>query len=153
MIVSTFRDLESLALTVWKLAGNEGQLCQTAVTWLIINRMRSEERAAGIPDICRHVLDDAVRAEADAAEGAGPPGQGAGSLADPRFCRLLIRILEVLAKDVNDPTDGARFLHRHDTVPDWSRGLEPVALIGAYFFYNCGGSETASQSVETAVCH
>ena len=35
-----------------------------------------------------------------------------------------------------DPTEGARRFHRHDTNPDWAKSLQPKALIGGRFYYS-----------------
>lgn len=151
MLVTTFRDIESLAMTVWQLAGSESQFCQTAVTWLIVNRMASEQNQPDVAGVCRHVLHDAGWSEDGTTGPVSQSGNHGDRLTDPRFCRLLIRVLEVLAKEVNDPTNGARFFHRHDTAPNWSQELEPVALIGAYFFYNVPDPDGRPRGAGTSV--
>lgn len=142
MIATSFSELESLALTVWKLAGNEGRLCQTAMAWLIVNRIATLTCTDQVHDVCQRVLEDGrygLGRPADERDRTASTGQ----LNDPRLCRVAIRILEVLAREAADPIDGATLFHRHDEDPEWSRDLEPVALIGAYFFYHPNGGHIA----------
>lgn len=150
MIVTSFGELESLTITVWKLAGDESRLCQAAVTWLIVNRIAAVTGAEKVGDVCQCVLEDGRYGLARQGSEMAQPGSK-GDLNDPQLCRVAIRILKVLARETADPIDGATLFHRHDEAPEWSRDLEPVALIGAYFFYRQNGGYIAPASVGEAI--
>lgn len=130
MPVKSFEELEEVAVTVWVLAGMDCQLCQSAVAWLIMNRVSDAGGRASIRDICRGVRKEGLLGRRRARADHGP-----WDFSRPRCRRLLIGVMDVILGQVDDPTGGARLFHRHDISPSWACRLEPAAVIGDYIFY------------------
>jgi spore germination cell wall hydrolase CwlJ-like protein len=109
----TLIELTRMAELVRTEAGGECELSRVAVAWAIRNRGMAG--AAAIPR------------DGTEASGAGRDG--------PAFWRALAAVCLVWSGEREDPTHGATRFHRHDELPGWARGREPVALIGSRFYY------------------
>lgn len=134
-------DMQEFARIVWMLAGSDSSEAQTALAWLIVNRMtvaaparpgcgaRSSRYGDGsLAAACNSVLAD------QGAPGNRPRPCEAG-FGDIEFCRTFAVVCRVWNGDLADPTSGAIDFHNHNQNPVWSHKRNPNALIGRHFYY------------------
>lgn len=132
-----------LAETVRWIAAEEPRLAQAAIAFAAINRTQSVEGgegdyagAPGLDTLAGALYGVVSPGESPAIHNAAGFHDGdTGTVPDAAFCRALATVCLALAGDLADPTGGATRFHRHDEMPEWARRREPVALIGAWFFY------------------
>ncbi len=133
-------DMHEFARIVWTLAGSDSPQAQTALAWLIINRMDASGAQPGsgihparygdgsLVAACKSVLAD-QKARGDQ---SGLCDAGFGNI---EFCRAFAVVCRVWNGDLADPTNGAVDFHDHNQNPGWSHERNPSALIGRHFYY------------------
>lgn len=125
----------SVALAVAARAGRESREAQVAAAAAILNCMKMRRRNCPALDssgrCTRAVWRDAEEASARADFG------------DRDFVRALAIVCELIAGEIDDPTDGATHWHAHTEMPGWARHARPSALIGPNFYYRFGPRRTA----------
>ena len=122
-------DMQYFAGIVWLLTGSESVESQTALAWLIVNRLESTQNAdRTLVAACNSVLCD---------EGAEDRGfsQCDTKFGNRDYCRVFSIICRVWNGDQADPTGGAVEFHDHRQNPAWSHQRKASALIGRYFYY------------------
>lgn len=150
-------DLDALSMTLWGEARGEGEEGMRAVAHVIVNRARNKRW----PDTISGVAydddqfscwnDDDVNSEMMPkmlqfynylrAKPKGWQNWYESFKQSPDFKRyesyLEAREIarEVLENQDDDPTNGAVFYHTRSVSPDWARGQQVVARIGAHQFY------------------
>jgi hypothetical protein len=136
-----------LTRALWRIAYGEPELAQSAVAWVIRNRVAQQagERIAfgdapltqitqcAIDEVCEEVIAEAALVLDQAHDRSDGP-DGAESDAT-KFLRLQEVAQRVWQGDFSDPTGGATRCCRHDREPSWRRQLEPKALLGSFLFY------------------
>ena len=122
--------LTCLARTVYFETRGRGEREQTAVAWVVLNRVRDE----GFPDgVCAVIKQG----------GPARPCQfgwwcdGRPDVArDAReYAQALQVATRVLAGEAPDPTGGANMFHIRTVRPDWTRRATLKAKIGAHWFW------------------
>lgn len=127
--MTSFRDLEAMALTVWGEARGEPMAGQVAVAHVIMNRVRDDgPRWPDSPyDVCHQSKQFSWWNNPE-----GPP-----KVQDPEFANIIAVCAGCIAGDFDDPTNGANHylnLKVLDKVPTWYRADKIVALIGGHTF-------------------
>ncbi len=134
-------DMHGFARIVWMLAGSDSSDAQTAMAWLIVNRMaeasnirsRHGDCPAGPGECSLAAACNSVLADQEASiDRLRPCEAGFGNV---EFCRVFSIVCRVWSGDLADPTSGAVDFHGHSENPDWSRDRIPSALIGRHFYY------------------
>ena len=133
-------EMHEFAHIVWTLVGSDSAEAQSAMAWLILNRMQACRAESGCDAVldrfgdgsligaCKSVLPhEAVRNDPKR-----PCEAGFGNI---EFCRVFAVVCRVWNGDLTDPTNGAVDFHDHTQNPDWSYSREPSALIGRHFYY------------------
>ena len=130
-------DAHWMALTMWGEARGSGEEGMRAVGHVIDNRRKSGHHGG-------FATDTVSQAWQFSCWNAGDPNLRAINNIDElphtsreyRLWQAARRIAdEILAGRSTDPTGGALFYHATYVEPRWSRGVEPVALIGNHLFF------------------
>jgi spore germination cell wall hydrolase CwlJ-like protein len=136
-----------LTKTLWRIAHGEPELAQSAVAWVIRNRVAQQAHdlivfgdapltpitQCAIDEVCEEVIAEAALVSdqapdlSDGANGAEPDATS--------FLQLQEVAQRVWRGDFSDPTGGATRCCRHDHEPSWRRRLQPKALLGSFLFY------------------
>lgn len=127
-------DLLALSRRVAADAVCEPEVARAAIAWTLMNRASGAAgylRADGRP---RPACGDGDIRESCLRSGGRLPSACLGVM-DPALCRALATVCLISCRDLADPTRGATHYHHHTEVPDWSRQMTPVALLGSYLFY------------------
>ena len=130
-------DAHWMALTMWGEARGSGEEGMRAVGHVIDNRRRSGRHGGFATDTvseayqfsCWNSGDPNLRAIHNVAALARDSAEYQTWQAARRIAE------EILSGRSADPTDGALFYHTTAVAPFWSRGVEPVALIGNHLFF------------------
>ena len=129
----TASDIDILARTVWGEARGEEFLGQRCVAHVVINRWQADEgqfrKDDTIATAClRHAQFScwtATDPNFEEMQTIGP---------EARSFRIAMRAaLEAL--DEPDPTEGARHYKTAGVNPEWSKGREPVIVMGSHYFF------------------
>lgn len=129
----TASDINILARTVWGEARGESYEGQKAVAHVVINRWRADEgqfrKDDTIATAClRYAQFSCWNADDPNFEEMQTTGPEARS-----FRAAMRAALEAL--DEPDPTEGARHYHTAGVSPAWSKGRDPVIVIGSHYFF------------------
>jgi N-acetylmuramoyl-L-alanine amidase len=131
--VITASDIDILARTVWGEARGEQFLGQRCIANVVINRWQADEgqfsKDDTIATAClRHAQFSCWNADDPNFEkllAIGP---------EARSFRMAMRAA-LEAFDEPDPTEGAKHYHTAGVSPAWSKGREPVVIIGSHYFF------------------
>lgn len=136
-----------VAQALWRITQGETELAQTAVAWVIRNRITcrlpGSVTAGDVPltPITRCAIEstcEEVIAEAAPATGrAQALGEGVeGAEGDAASYNQTQEVAQrVWRGDFSDPTGGATRCCRHDQAPTWPLQHPPLALLGSFLFY------------------
>ncbi|MBK8157970.1 MAG: cell wall hydrolase [Rhodospirillaceae bacterium] len=134
----TAADADTLARTVFGEARGEKREGQTAVAWVIRNRVEMDLGNDGKPDWWGEGIQGVCK----------KPGQfscwlksdrnariiQAVTIDHPVFRQCLLVADDVLRNAVADPTIGATHYHHHAIKPAWIKGATVTRRIGAHIF-------------------
>lgn len=110
-------DIACLALSIRRvLEVEDDEEGQVAMACAILNHMR------------RYGRDDG-------GQGGAPARTAEASRAERLPWQAFAIACLVMSGDMEDPTDGATYFHRHTENPHWARRARPKALIGSYIYY------------------
>ncbi len=130
-------DARWMALTMWGEARGQGAEAMRAVGHVIDNRRRAGLHGAYVTDTVDAAFQfscwnrgDPNRAALDTIDDLR-----AGSRSHAMWVEARRISEEIMAGRSQDPTGGALFYHSIDVAPRWSRGIEPVAMIGRHLFF------------------
>lgn len=124
--------VDVLARTLWGEARGEGREGMHAVANVIMNRVKHPKRWHNdVVGVCQAPKQFSCWNKSD-------PNRAkllAVTAYDPQF-RIALEIAQAAVDgELEDITKGADHYHTHAVSPSWSRGQEPVAMIGNHRFF------------------
>lgn len=125
-------DIELFARTLWGESAGESVRGIEAVAAVVMNRAATLA-GGSIDEACRgfSCWNDS---NPDRPRMLGLKA-GAGSVGELLYTTCLRIARRAVAGVLEDPTGGATLYHDRSTLPDWTRGREPIAEIGNRLFY------------------
>ena len=129
---SQAQHIDALARTLWGESRGEGRKGMEAVAATVMNRVRDPRRW---PNNVTAVVKQPRQFSAWNASDPNRPLMQRVTEADRHF-RMALEIAErALEGTLKDPTNGANHFHTHAVSPSWSRGKQPVKIIGNHRFF------------------
>jgi N-acetylmuramoyl-L-alanine amidase len=130
--MSESNHVDVLARTLWGEARGEGRRGMEAVAAVIMNRVRDPRRWPNDPS---GVAQQPWQFSSWNPGDPNLPQMQRITVDDPQF-RMALEIAEAaIAGKLTDPTGGANHFHTNNVSPSWSRGVQPVAIIGRHRFF------------------
>ena len=139
-------DVHNIAERVFQFAHDQPQIVYQALIWVLLRRCeKTPDLVTGGEGVVMaeppHLPDLSGLCESLFAADSGPArDRSRYGVTGPQFSQCLATVCLTLHGDLSDPTGGATHFHHHRDDPEWARCVQPVALIGDYFFYNRGSA-------------
>ena len=128
-------DVDILARTLWGETRGESDLGKTAVAWVIRNRT-SRAPAYSWPSTLHQVCKQPSQFSCWNENDPNRPKLLSVTESNSQFRVCLDIARKVIQGKLPDPTNGAdHYFANYIEIPDWAKGLDPIAEIGVHLFY------------------